>query len=226
MTSRPVGGERGEAQLEAVAEDGVEDDRRAELGDLLVVVGERLGAELAKVVVLRSACGRVDLPAEVAADVDRRLACPARARLHEQTFALLQPRVGETCPGGLVGDAEAGRARCVERVRDGADVLVRRRDELRVCAERAAHEHALARVLPRAGPVHSGGEGRLRSGPLGRLALVEVEVVDPRGLEPDEHLPVGRSGVGDLFVPEDFGPAAFVDNDRLHALSFPQIHRS
>ena len=193
---------------------------------LLVVVGERLGAELAEVVVLRPARGRVDLRAEVAADVDRRLARAARARLYEQALALLEAGVGKACPGGLVGDAEAGRARCVERVRDWADVLARRRDELRVRSERAADEHALAGVLPCAGTVHSGGEGRRRSGRLGRLALVQVEVVDPRSLEPDEHLPVGRCGVRDLFVLQDFRPAAFVDDDRLHGPSLLEIPRS
>ncbi len=227
MTSRPVGASAERLQLEAVAENGVEDDRRAELRDLLVVVGERLGAELAEVVVLRPARGRVDLRAEVAADVDRRLARSARARLHEQALAFLQARVGEACPGGLVGDAER-RPRALRRASPGSG------GRARVAAATSSAYVPSEPLTSTRSPVSSrvpapstpGSEGRRGSGRLGRLALIEVEVVDPRSLEPDEHLPVGRGGVRDLLVLQDFRPAAFVDDDRLHGPPCSRFLRS
>jgi hypothetical protein len=48
-------------------------------------------------------------------------------------------------------------------------------------------------------------------------------VVDSRGFEPDEHLPVAGKGVRNLFVLQDFRAAAFVNHDRVHGSSLLDI---
>src|SRR5439155_14996537 len=58
--------ERGQAPLERTAPDRIEDDGSLQLRDPLVVVGERLGAELAQTVELRLARGGGDRCPEMA----------------------------------------------------------------------------------------------------------------------------------------------------------------
>ena len=51
---------------------------------------------------------------------------------------------------------------------------------------------------------------------LRRVALVDVEVVDRRRLDPDEQLPVARVRVGNLFELQYLRPSALMDDDRAH----------
>ena len=48
------------------------------------------------------------------------------------------------------------------------------------------------------------------------LAHPDVEVVERRRREADEHLALARLGVGHVLVPEHLGAAVLVDPDRLH----------
>ena len=87
-------GEPGQASLENDAPDGVEDDGGLELGDALIVVGQRLSAEFAQAVVFPFACRGEDRRSEVATDVDRRLPRSARTGLDEERVPPLQTTVG------------------------------------------------------------------------------------------------------------------------------------
>ncbi len=226
--------ERAEAPLEGRSEDRIEDDVGVELRDLLVVVGERLGAEVADAGVLRRARGRIDLGAEIAADVDRRLAGPARARLDEEDLALRELRIGEARPGRLVRDAEARGPRRVEGVRDGTDVVRLRDQELGVRPRGARNENAAAGVGARSGRVEARRVGGGRTRHLRCAALAQVVVVYGRRLDLHQHLPVRRLGIGNLLIAQDFGCAAFVDDDGMHTgllsesfdRSYPQAFRS
>jgi len=96
-----VVGECGQAVLEHRATDGVEDDIGLELGDSLVVVGQRFGTELTEPLVLALACGGIDRRTEVATDVDRGLTGAAGARLDEQRVAAFEPTLRKRGPGVL-----------------------------------------------------------------------------------------------------------------------------
>jgi hypothetical protein len=52
--------------------------------------------------------------------------------------------------------------------------------------------------------------------PVKTGAVINVEVVDARGFDPDENFAASRFGIGNLFVAEHFRPAELVNADGFH----------
>jgi hypothetical protein len=60
----------------------------------------------------------------------------------------------------------------------------------------------------------------------GPLTQIDIEVVQCRGFDADEHLALFHFGIGDLFIREDLDPAVLSHRHRVHNVASGRIPRA
>ncbi len=85
---------------------------------------------------------------------------------------------------------------------------------LAVAYDRGVDDNALVRARQHAGAVGA-EDARLRHRRKS-LANPDVQMIERRRPQFDEHLALGGLGIGDLLVAQDLGAAVLMDSDRLH----------
>ena len=245
-TTRPAGRTAAERSGPGRLADGLDDDVDALAGRFLhggddvavVVVDGQIGAPFARRLELGVAARRDDRAhAERAADLERGRRDAAADPPDERPFAILDARARDEHPVRRLVDQRERRRDLegqplVERKHlrgvDGDQLRVRAvavlaDDGDRVAVLHAGIENDPLACLEAADPVarhDDAGAVRAQDPWLGdggeALAHPDVEVVERRRMEPNEHLTRARNGIRDVLDAQDLGAPVLVDPCREH----------